>query len=247
MSLMAHCDTNYVDESAVRLIPAPEWTKTWHPVSHGQLIDATQAACDEAGIGVVEKKYSLNKTGEKMFASWNLDVGNGRIGYALGFRHATNRTMRIGFTAGTVVFICDNMCFSGDYMAFRMHTGGLDMDELYLMAQRCLQGAVLEMERLHEWQTNLHNIYVPRQDLKGLVFDMIADGVFSGGQINNYLSCLEEEKSVRHGYRLDGATSLYAVHGAATRLMRPWNMLRTSEATAKLQLVCDGYLEQRAA
>ena len=247
MTLMAHKDTANTPENEVKLIPAPEWTDTWHPVSHAQLIDATDLACKEVGIGVVDKRYSLNKTGTKMFASWSLDVGNGKIGYVLGFRHSTDRSMRIGFVAGTQAFICDNMCFTGDYIAFRMHTGGLDMEELELMAMKALEGAIVQMEDLHRWQTDLHEIYVPRTDLKCLVFDMVEQGVFSGGQISNYLSCLDEERKIRYGYNLDGATSLYSVHGAATRLMRPWNMIRSAAASAKLQGICDGYIENRAA
>ena len=251
MTLMAHCDTERVEESVLRAIPAPEWTPTWHPVSHGQLIDATGAAVKEMGIDVVSKLYSMNKTGTKMFACWNLDLGNGEVGYALGFRHAINRTMRIGYVAGTNVFVCDNMCFSGSSILFRMHTGGLDMDSLQVTAKKALEGSVIEMEKLHEWQEGLHEIYVPKRDLKEIVFDFATEGVFSGGQISNYLSCLEEEKEIRihsaRGRRMDGSTTLYTVHGAATRLMRKWNMIRSSSATAKLNQICDDYIEYKRA
>ena len=65
------------------------------------------------------------------------------------------------------------------------------------------------------------------------------------------MRCLDEERAESlksaHGRRLDGTTSLYAVHGAATRLMRPWNMIRSAEATGKLNGICDNYLTARAA
>jgi hypothetical protein len=251
MSLMAHTNTTRCEESELKAIPAPPWTPTWHPISHAQLIDATAAAVESLGIGVKNKQYSMNKTGTRMFACWDFDLGNGEVGYSLGFRHAIDRSMRIGYCAGTTVFICDNMCFAGTSIVFRMHTGGLDIDSLQLTAENALGGAVIEMEKLHEWQTGLHEIYVPKRDLKELAFDMATEGVFSPGQLNNYLTCLDEEKAARrhsaHGRPLDGATTLYTVHGAATRLMRNWNLLRTSESTAKLNLICDDYMERRAA
>jgi len=245
--LMAHCDTTRVTEAEVLAVPAPAWTKTWHPVSHAQVIEATQLAVNQADIGVVSKQYSLNKSGSKMFAVWNLDVGNGEMGYSLGIRQATDKSMVLGYTAGTNVFVCDNLCFSGSYMKFRMHTSGLDLEELRRIAIEALQGAVVNMDKFHAWHKNLANFYVPRTDLKQLAFDFATKGVFSGGQIGNFLECLDEERGVQHGTVLDGTTSLFAVHGACTRLMRNWNLLRTSEATAILNGITDDYLVAKAA
>ncbi len=245
--LMAHCDTTRVSEHEVISVQAPEFTKTWHPVAHGAVIVSLEDACRHHGLEIRDRQYSLNKTGSRMFGVWALDVGNGEIGYSLGFRNSTDKSMKIGVVAGTNVFVCDNMCFSGDFIAYRMHTSGLDHDELVKLGQDAVGGAVIEMEKLHGWQKNLHEVYVPKRDRKALVFDMIDRGVFSGGQFENYHKCLEEELAIRRGRPLDNTHSLFNLHGAATRLMRPWNLLRSSEATAKLNGICDDYLARRAA
>lgn len=237
--------TMRASEAEVLAVVAPEWTDTWHPVSHAQVIQATKLAVDNAGIGLVKAEYSLNKTGSRMFAVWHLDVGNGEMGYALGIRQATDKSMGLGYCAGTSVFVCDNLCFSGDYIKFRMHTSGLNMDELRRIATEALSGAIVNMERFHTWHKNLANFYVPRTDLKQLVFDFATKGVFSGGQIGNFLECLTAERGVQHGTILDGTTSLFAVHGACTRLMRPWSLLRTSEATTALNSITDEYLQKK--
>lgn len=247
MSLVAHCDTKRATEAEVMAVPAPAWTKTWHPVSHKQVIEATALAVRQAGLDIVNKEYSLNKSGTRMFGVWNLDAGNGEIGYALGFRQGIDKSMLLGYCAGTNVFVCDNLCFSGDFIAFRMHTSGLDHAELRRIATEALKGAIVNMDKFHQWHKSLHEYYVPRPDFKSMVYDMVTADVFSGGQINNYLACLEEEKGIRRGRTLDGCTSLYNVHGAATRLMRTWNLLRTSEATAKLNGICDDYMVAQAA
>lgn len=248
MSLMINeGTTTRVTEAEVMAVPAPQWTDTWHPVSHAQVIEATQLAVNQAGINVVSKTYSLNKTGARMFAVWNLDVGNGEMGYALGIRQATDKSMVLGYCAGTNVFVCDNLCFSGDYMRFRMHTSGLDLEELRRIAVEALTGAVVNMEKFHAWHKSLHDYYVPRPDFKAMVFDMVTKGVFSGGQIGNFLQCLDEEKGIIRGTVLDGTTSLFNVHGAATRLMRGWNLLRVSDATSALNGICDDYVAKKAA
>jgi hypothetical protein len=100
---------------------------------------------------------------------------------------------------------------------------------------------------LIDWQNSLQNVWVPQADYESLVYRMVKAGVFAGGQIDNYERCLEEEKALRRGHYLDGTTSLYNCHGAATRLMRSWNLLRVAEATPKLGQVCDDYIEMKRA
>jgi hypothetical protein len=248
MSLMAHCDTARVDEATVKAIPEPAFTKTWHPVSHARVIAAMELAVESKGINIVARDYSLNKDGSKMFGSWDLDVGNGEIGYSIGIRNGIAKNLVLGVTGGTHVFICDNMCFSGDFIVFGKHTNGLDEDRLRIMADNALAGAVDQMNKMIEWQKSMRGIYVPQKDFKGLVFDMMQGGVFSPGNLKAYMGCLEEEKNITHpNCSLSGGTHLYAVHGAATRLMRGWNYLRLSDATKKLNGICDDYLVSRAA
>jgi len=247
MTLLAHCDTKRVHEAEVMAVPAPAWTDTWHPMSHSQLINATAKACQEIGIGIREKQYSMNKTATKMFGFWKLDGGNGEAGYSVGFRHAIDKSMGISYAGGSDVFICDNLCLSGDSIVFRMQTGGLSPEELLELAKEAMSGAMVYAQEFHTWQKSLHEIYVPQADYKGLVYDMVDRGVFAGGQIKNYLACLNEEKALRRGYALDGCTNLHNVHGAATRLMRGWNLLRMADATKALNGICDDYLAKRAA
>lgn len=247
MSLMAHTTTSRTTEVAVRAVPEPTFTPTWHPVSHAKVIDSLESACKVHGIGIVNRDYSLNEPGTRMFGTFALDIGNGDIGYELGFRNSLDKSMVLGVTAGTRVFVCDNMCFSGSFIEFHRHTSGLDMDRLISISTKAVGGAVVEMEKLLTWQKDLNHYYVPRQDFKGLVFDMMTRGVFSSGQLSNYLSCLDEEKQLRRGYALDNATSLYNVHGAATRLMRKWNLFRASGAIKALNGLCDDYIEIKKA
>ena len=247
MTTLISGNTKRVDELTVQAMPAPEWTDTWHPVRHGLIVSALNNACLMEGIEIKKREYSINEIGSRMFGVWNLNMGNGAMNYALGFRNSTDKTMVVGITAGTNVLVCDNLCFSGDFIAFRKHTSGLDEEELYQIAVEAVSGAVVKMDRFYEWHKHLLDYYVPRRDLKELVFDMINREVFSGGQFQNFMGALDEERGVQHGTVLDGATSLFAVHGAATRLMRSWNLLRVSDATKQLNGICDDYLLQKAA
>jgi hypothetical protein len=50
-------------------------------------------------------------------------------GAAVGFRHATDKSMSIQIAVGARVFVCDNMSFHGDLIAIRKHTSKLDLGE----------------------------------------------------------------------------------------------------------------------
>jgi hypothetical protein len=78
---------------------------------------------------------------------------------------------------------------------------------------------------------------------------MITKGAFSPDQLTKYVKCLDEEKAIPlpgNGV-LTGTTSLYAMHGAATRLMRGWNLLKVADSTKVLNSICDDYMIAKAA
>ena len=246
-NLIAHADTKRVSEAQVLAVPAGEYTKTFHPIAHSEVINALDQACNNHNLKVLKREYSMNGSGTKMFGVWNLDLGNGGIGFALGLRNAIDKTMAIGVCSGTNVFVCDNLCFSGSFIAFRRHTSGLSQEELFKIADDALGGAVIDMEKMHDWHENLNEIWVPVEDRKGLVYDMIDRGVISGGKFDKYHKALEEEMEIRRGRTLDGTHSLFNMHGAVTRLLRGENLLRVSDCTKKLNQLCDDYIDYRRA
>jgi hypothetical protein len=239
--------TNRASEQEVIMVPTPDGTDTWKPMAHKEIIDSLGVACKNHGLDIVSRDYSLGSAGNRMFGTWELDAGTSDTAFQLGFRNSHDKSMMLGITAGTSVFVCSNMMFSGDWIAFAMHTKGLNGGRMIQLADNAIGSVIPQIERLVEWQDSLHGVYVLERHFKVMVYDMVDAGVFSGGQIGNYLKCLEEEKAVRKGHAMDGTTSLYNVHGAATRLMRGWNLLRVADATKNLNMIADDYLTRLAA
>jgi hypothetical protein len=182
-----------------------------------------------------------------MFASWALDLGSPDIGHELGFRNGIGKDLTLGFCAGTNVFVCSNLQFSGDFIVFRKHTSGLDYEEVVHLAQGAIQNAVVQMQELEDWQRSLHDFYVPENDFKQLAFDMIMKDAFGPSKLRNYVEAVKEEMKVEHGKVLDGCRSLYAVHGGATRILRGSSLQRISDTTSVLNSICDDYIEYKKA
>lgn len=238
--LISHRDTKRVEEPAVMAVKPPEYTKTWHPVPHRDVLFALSSACRSKGLDVVKKQYSMSGDGAKMFGAWCLGSGdNDGIGYALGLRNSINKSLGVGICAGTNVFVCDNLAFYGKFIKFRKHTSGLDFDELCEISDEAIDGAVIEMKKMVDWQNELKEIWLSTNEQKSFVYDLIGNKILPGSKFNRYHEALAEERTVNP----DLAENLYPFHGAMTRLMRDWNLLAVASANRKLNVLCNMYAD----
>ena len=230
--------TKRVTEAEVVAVPEPEFTPTWHPISHKKVVNTLDVACQEQGIRVLNREYSINGSGSRMFGVWDLDLNGNGIGYSLGIRNSIDKSMGLGMCGGTRVFVCDNLCFSGEFLYMRKHTSGLDMEELVYLAKATMQGALGDSKTLLAWQKTLERKFVPRDDFKIITCDLMDNGVFAPSKYQEYTNSVEEEtRTYRSKFR-----SLADVHGGVTRLFRGQSLFNTGAKSAKLNAVIDNYL-----
>jgi hypothetical protein len=160
---MAHKDTSIVSEAVVLAEPRPEFTSTWHPYSHREVIETVGAACDKLGWSVARKTYSIKKD-DKMFGVWDLEKKGGELvktkerTLSLGLRNSIAKTASVGLCAGLRVFVCDNLVFRGDFVMFRKHTGLLSGDELGIMAEEALVALSTRFTFVDEWWEGLKKV-----------------------------------------------------------------------------------------
>ena len=241
MSLLAHKDTMAATREIVMEIPEPEFTKSWHPLQHAKIITALENACEKHNLGVMDERYSMSANGSKMFGVWNLfhNQSTERC-YSIGFRNSIDKSMGLGVVAGNKVFVCDNMCFNGDFITFRRHTGGFDIDELDVIASEAVGQAITQITELNAWQDNLKNFALEDNAYKQLTFDFMQKGIVPCSQFHAFNECLEDERN------LEGIANLYTMHGAVTRLVRDKSLFHISDTCKKLNLACDDWIKQAA-
>lgn len=255
--LVAHVDTEYVDEEIVKAILEPPFTKTWHPIAHSKVINALEFACNDAGIGITSRCYSVNKNGHRMFGVWDLDHHTNGSCYSLGFRNSTDKSMVVGVVGGFRIFVCDNLALSGEYLQFHKHTSGLDRERLFKMSQNALTGAWVDMERFEGWINDLKNFEVPYNDFKMIMYELIKNQVFPASSFQRFHNAFEEERGAKLvSFDFSGklvkkyyekGSDLYTVHGACTRLMRGASLFNIADRNRKLIEVCDDYMEYKKA
>jgi len=129
--LVSHCGTEKITRDQLATILPPESTETFHSVAHIRIIEALFEALSFRHINVVRDEYAVSRDGMRMFGLLELEYGMEHVNFAIGVRNANDKTMRLAFTVGYFVFICDNLAFYGDFTpVLHKHTKGLELQDL---------------------------------------------------------------------------------------------------------------------
>ncbi len=128
--------TNRVEEALLRTVCAPEATKSWSPIPHYELLDHVLAACDERGLTVEKREFSISRDRQQFFGVLVMKAaGDKDFTLAMGLRNSTDKSMPAGIVSGAKVMVCDNLCLCGDIRIDRKHTAGIHRDLPILIRQ----------------------------------------------------------------------------------------------------------------
>jgi hypothetical protein len=226
-TLMAHVDTNQVTREQLGLIPTPPATETFTPVPHIELVTTLEGILEYKGITVTKEQYAVRSDGSKFFGAFDLSL-EGVLGTcgALAFRNGNNRLMKLQMVTGGKVFVCDNMCLTGDTIVLsRKHTAKLDLlTELYLAVDKF----IARYEQFKAEILALSTLTLTQADAKAFIYDafsyqiMPKQFMFDVG--NEYFNG-------EHGFQPGNA---WALHNAFTYVMKGMFLNKRMEATQRL-------------
>lgn len=219
----------------VMAIESPEYTKTWHPISHREVIESLDEVLNVKQIGVVQERYSIKNGGDNMFGSWVLDIEKNGTRIQLGFRNSISKTFAVGICAGTFVIVCSNMQFRGEFIEFRKHTSGISYEELLQLGNRAVDQVVEQGNKIIEWQGGLSKYELNVPKFKQITYDAMEQGILAPNHFNKFLSSYREEAELTKN------ESLYEFHGAITRMNRGLNLFTVDRRTRSLADLCDQY------
>lgn len=107
----------------------PKETKTYKPISHGQLIDLTLESIHQAGFKLDKESYSAAKGGNIANGKFSIsNVADSEMQLQIGWQNSYDKSLTLKFAIGTNVFICANGVVSGDHGSFkRKHIGDVQI------------------------------------------------------------------------------------------------------------------------
>src|SRR4029077_14268488 len=109
---------------------------------HGEVSDRVTKSLGDAGFEVAKARYGLSRNDARMFATLDLatPVASG-VSLSVGVRNSLDKSLPLGFVAGSRVFVCDNLAFRSELLVRRNHTrnGALRFQEAICQAVQSLQ------------------------------------------------------------------------------------------------------------
>jgi hypothetical protein len=124
--MLLHCGGQVIDRSTLTGIPTPEATDTWFPLPHHELVEEVETQLGDAGFNLLGQSHAISHEGNRYFgllevSQFGNSPQNGH-GWVVGLRNSHDKTFPAGLVAGTRVFVCDNLAFSGLIQIRRKHT-----------------------------------------------------------------------------------------------------------------------------
>ncbi len=105
--LMLHCGGKAATLAELDLIPMPEVTETYQPVSHYLLAKKALTITQDLLKGYVlsNESFGLAREGAQMFGVLQFRGTNTEMGLSVGFRNSYDHFMVVGFASGASVFV----------------------------------------------------------------------------------------------------------------------------------------------
>jgi hypothetical protein len=200
-------------------------------VHHKEVIDAIKNGIDLFGLDIVRSEYTLAREGMQMFAVWDLNTGNDDLCWSIGIRNSMNKSLALGITAGTRVFICENLAFDGEFVEFRRHTKGLDQDELEFLAYRSVKKMIGRLTEFQAWHESLKRYDLSETDAKILLVEIMTkfsrfNELYFGGVYD---------------------PTLWGFHEAVTDTLKGSNLLSLPKKNKALNSILNEHIEDRKA
>lgn len=241
-NLMLHAGAQRVELSQVMEARAPEPTETWFPISYGDLVGTAKESLTASGLSVVEEDYAFmsgkgDERDDAMFFGVLTLQGKEDYALTLGLRSSYNQRFAAAIAAGSRVFVCDNMAFSGEVRINRKQTK---------FAYRDLVRMVMEtMGRLGAmWKTQEQRFdaYKGWDLTDAQVHDILIRSLDAKVMATSYVSkVLEQWRKPAHDDFLP--RTAWSLFNAYTEVFKQTNPLDLTGRTTRLQGLLDTVVE----
>lgn len=211
-------------------MPTPRGTATWFPLSHRTILGEVETQLKAVGFTVEEEAHALSHDGARYFGVLSLS-SPGRterdFTWAVGLRNSHDKTFPAGLVAGSRVFCCDNLAFSGEVRISRKHTRYAYRDLRHLTARAV--GQLGDRFRSLDQRVEAYRAE-PMADW--LAHDLTIRAVDCGAIVTSEIpEVLREWREPSHeAFQPRNAWSLFNAFTEAHKAVNPHTALRRGEA-----------------
>lgn len=248
MTTVAHCGGQYVTRQQLDLVPVPPRTETYVPVPHGYLADKILTQLRNHNYDVAKQEFILAKDGQQFFGYYRIErpeVAGLGYGAAVGFRSSYNKSLSVGLSGGSDVFICDNLAFSGEFTFFRRHTSEV-MEEIDYKIFAAVSGLKEIFARDDVRFNRYRSTTINQPAADHLIAEFIRKDIVP---VNDGTKLIREWYQPSHAEHTEGGNTVWRLFNAATEALKtnaPSNLRLLPFRTMRLQTTLDQFITPEA-
>ena len=204
----------------------PQQTRTYKPVTHGELIDLTLNGIEKAGFKLDKELYSTARDGSVANGRFTIsNVMDSEMQLEVGWQNSYDKSLSLKFAIGTRIMICQNGCVSGDYGAFRKkHMGDVQTFTPNSITEY-IKGAGDVFRRMQDERDRMKQIELTRRTKAELIGRMIIEENFIQSTQLNIISKELDAPTFDYGAP-DSMWELYQFTTQAMREIHPTLWMR---------------------
>jgi hypothetical protein len=233
-NLMLHCGATEVARTDLNLVELPETTRTYCPIGHDTFVDLVEDKLSDVGFRFGTQAHSLTKAGNRYFGLVELLCGqeNEQHAMVVGIRNSIDKSFPAAIAFGAQVFVCDNLCFSGEVKVSRKHTTNIMRDLPDLVG-----AAVMNTEMMRDNQNLRFDCYQDRKidsrTADHLIIEMLRHGAINTSRVQKIV---EQWDNPNHDF---GGRSIWRLFNAVTESLKEAPLHDVPPRTILLQAVLD--------
>ena len=236
-NLCLHCGASEVPRAALALVPTPNPTATWRPIPHEEFVSRVEWELPRYGLDIVNEAHALTHDGSRYFGLIQVareGMDHSDYSLVIGLRNSSDKSLPAGLVAGSQVFVCDNLAFSGEVQIARKHTPNILRDLPSLIGDAL--GRLLVMfrtqdERVERYQTTR----LSDADAHDLTIKALDSGVVCASKIPELLKEWREPR-----YQEFEPRTVWSYFNATTEVLKGALHLLPRRSQALYRL-CDEY------
>jgi hypothetical protein len=128
-NLLLHCGANRVSVAELENQPYPKITETHRPIPHSDFRGMVVDSLFEHGYSIRNEANAITPNGSRYFGLLELAYDFNDYSVVIGVRNSHDKSYATGLVIGSSVFVCDNLCFSGQLKVERRNTKNI-LEEL---------------------------------------------------------------------------------------------------------------------
>ena len=245
LNLMLHCGAHGVDRSDIGNVVLPRRSATHYPIGHDVFLDLVEQSLLSHGYKIQQEAHGLTKDGNRYFGLMEVQrnlpqekvlegeyIPHDDYSTVIGLRNSHDKTFPAAIAAGTGVFVCDNLAFSGEVKIGRRHTINIMRDLPNIISKAVDKVSVMESHqdlRIEAYKDT--PLSTKRAD--HIIMIMLRRGILLTTDVKKVI---EQWDSPAH-QEFD-EFNVWRLFNAVTEIMKG-KMGRLHHTTQNLHLVCD--------